>query len=265
MRFVVAIAALALAACAPNLRDPAGPFREAVLRSERVGRAIYENDVATALATELLLDAGYLAREERIVGYVAQEGEGSLLVTYVAEEAGRRMVGHEVVFPGGLRGAPAIAPTPSDTPLVGERAVMYAARQTAIGDMVQTCQTGYNTVVLPASLIGEEGWLVYMLVASMNPGERVLAGHGLVRVSADGLSSLGSTPLSRSCLIVPVELPQGTSESGLSVTHLTTSWPLETHVYTSLLYGVPLLVRTNAGTWRIDGGRIDLINLASGG
>jgi len=114
-------------------------------------------------------------------------------------------------------------------------------------------------------LIGEQGWLVYLLATTQNPGERVLAGHVLVRVNDNGLISLGATPLSLSCLIVPIDLPAGTEQAGTFVNHLTTNWPLETHVYTSLLYGLPLYVITQAGTWKVEAGRIELTDLATEG
>lgn len=279
MRLLVPTIVVALAACAPNPQTgnsggteatrlagqtaaPADAYREVVLRSERLGRALYEKDVAAALATQLLHSAGMLAGDDRITGWVTQVGEGSMLVTYVAEESGRRMVRHEVVFPGGISSRPALAPTPPNTPLIGERAVMYAARDTAIDELTPVCEPPYNTVVLPGTMIGEQGWLVYLLASTLNPGERVMAGHSMVRVSADGLTSLGVTPLSLSCLIVPNDVPQGTAQRGIFVTHRATNWPLETHVYSSLLHGLPVYVRTQAGTWTVDGDKIELKGLA---
>ncbi len=284
MRCLVPVLLAALAACAPNPQTAAGGdstyevaaapseediaataslYRESVRRSAVLGRAIYQKDYATAFATELLLDSGALAGEERIKGWVTQEGEGSLLVTYVAEEGGRRLVGYEVAFPGGLAGTPTLLPTAPDTPLVGELALMYNARETAIADLQPQCATNYNTVVIPATLIGQQGWLVYLMVASMNPGERILAGHAMAQVSPDGLTSLGTRSLSLTCQIVPVRPPEGTEPAGLFLTHLATAWPLETHVYTSLAYGVPLYVQTSAGTWTVDGDKIELTNLAT--
>ncbi len=282
VRLVVPALAAVLAACAPDpgsvdrpgssvaaipaddeIAATASLYRETVRRSERLGRAIFEKDVATAIATNLLLDAGALAGEERIIGWVTQQSEGSLLVTYVAQEGGRRMVGYEVAFPNGPFGPPTVAPTPPDTPLVGERAIMYNARETAISELRPQCDTIYNTVVLPASLIGQDGWLVYMLVASLNPGERVLGGHAVARVSADGLTSLGIAPLSLTCQIEPVQLPQGTEQSGIFLVHTTSAWPLETHVYTSLFNRLPVYVQTSTGTWTVDGDSIELTNLTA--
>ena len=60
-----------------------------------------------------------------------------------------------------------------------------------------------------------------------------------------------------------MQVPEGTEATGLIITHLTTSWPLETHVYTSLVYGVPLYVQTRVGTWIVDGGTIELTNLTA--
>ncbi len=271
---------VALAACAPNPNSapvgdpssaqpssraaaPADLYREVVLRSERLGRALYQRDFAAAAATGLLLDGGFLAGDQRITGWVTQEGEGSLLVTYVAEENGLRTVGHEIVFPSGLANPPALAPTEPNSPLIGERAVMYSARNTAIDEFRPLCNTNYNTVVLPGTLIGEQGWLVYLLATTMNPGERILAGHTLVRVSPDGLVALSTTPLSLACRIEPLDLPQGTEQAGFFINHQTTSWPLETHVYASLAYGVPVYVRTQTGTWLVENGKIELTDLAA--
>ena len=39
--------------------------------------------------------------------------------------------------------------------MIGEPAVMFAARQTAIAELQRLCDTTYNTVVLPGILIGE--------------------------------------------------------------------------------------------------------------
>lgn len=242
----------------PVVAMPEG-FRAAVERSERLGRAMFEKDMAAARATGLLLDSGFLAGDSRIHGWLTESDGESMQVTYVGEQNGRLYVAHEVGFAGGPSGIPVIGRVAPSTPLDGERARMYRARETAIAAFRPPCDRSYNTVVLPAGLDGEQGWLVYLLAATLRPDEKVLAGHGLVKVSADGTTVERITPLSLSCLVVPDAQPQGVRETGVMMTHLTTAWPLETHVYTSLLYDTPVFVQTRSGLWQIQDGRIRFV------
>jgi len=57
-----------------------------------------------------------------------------------------------------------------------ERAAAYAARQTALAAITKRCTERVNPVVLPASVIGREGWLVYVLASSVEKGLFVLGG-----------------------------------------------------------------------------------------
>jgi hypothetical protein len=63
-------------------------------------------------------------------------------------------------------------------------------------------------------------------------------------------------PLSMSRLVVPLrspEMPPDAKLSALTVTHLVTEWPLQTHVFVSLLHKLPIFVATSRGLWKIDG------------
>ena len=44
------------------------------------------------------------------------------------------------------------------------------------------------------------------------------------------------------------------------VTHLVTDWPLETHVFVSLQWHLPVYVGTRRGIWRVNGDKIALIS-----
>jgi hypothetical protein len=49
----------------------------------------------------------------------------------------------------------------------------------------------------------------------------------------------------------------------LTITHLVTDYPLETHVFTSLLVRLPVYVLTSRGTWRVNGDQIAFLGASS--
>jgi len=147
--------------------------------------------------------------------------------------------------------------------LDAEGAAIVRARQQAsiaakqLRESNALCPRKYDAVALPASLIGQEGWLVYLL-ASASPQERVLAGHHRLRVSADGRQLLEVTPLSRSCQVVDAAGDE--SQVGIMITQLIARVPFETHVLASLTYRVVVLVIAEKHTWAVLGGSIELFD-----
>jgi hypothetical protein len=229
-------------------------------RAWTTGWALYRNDAAAARASDAMVAAG-----------IGRDG----LLGYVAVPRGDDF---DVLFVGGAEEAPEIrhvvhvsaAAAPVETldpprPLDGEAAAMYRARTVALAARealardagLAPCGSPYNAAVLPASLLGETGWLVYLLAATGDPDRRILAGHLRVRFSEDGRTVLDATALSRGCLVVDRD-PKMTSEE-LYVTHVLDPAPIETHVFTSLLYQVPLWVEAGGSTWRIDRDQIIVV------
>lgn len=60
----------------------------------------------------------------------------------------------------------------------------------------------------------------------------------------------------QAALELPTRAPAGTSAAALAVSHLVTDFPLETHVFASLLNKLPIYVVTRRGYWCVDGDRI---------
>jgi hypothetical protein len=153
-------------------------------------------------------------------------------------------------------------------PLEPEAAAMFRARDVVNRSVkkfaqqagIEMCASPYNAVVLPASLRGETGWLVYLLAATTDPNRKVLTGHLRVRVSADGTTVLAVTALSKSCLLADAQ--PGLEPEGLILTHLLDPNPIETHVFTSLLYKLPLFVVAGGKKWMVVGDRITLLDPA---
>jgi hypothetical protein len=138
--------------------------------------------------------------------------------------------------------------------------VNRSAKELARKAGLEMCASPYNAVVLPASLRGETGWLVYLLAATTDPSRKILTGHLRVHVSADGATILAATALSKSCLVADGQ--PGIEPEGLYVTHLLDPNPIETHVFTSLLYKLPLLVVAGGKKWMVFGDRITLLDPA---
>ena len=88
--------------------------------------------------------------------------------------------------------------------MTAEERARFAARSTALLGITEACSQRYNTVVLrdPA---GGEGWLVYALAATTEPGLIMVGGHYRFTISADGEEILRGERLSDSCLSEPAQ------------------------------------------------------------
>jgi len=84
----------------------------------------------------------------------------------------------------------------------------------------------------------------------------VFGRHYRVLVGEDGKTVKYVHALSKSILELPPRRPNGEKPEALWVTHLVTEWPLETNVFASLLYKLPVYVGTSRGTWRVNGEKI---------
>ena len=111
-----------------------------------------------------------------------------------------------------------------------------------------------SPAVLHGSVDGGADWLVYVLATSDVPDARVLGGHARYRISADASELLEQVELSRSCLTL--EVTEAERRTPLALSHTLSSAPLETHVFTSLLYGQDVLVHTDLGVWRVRGTQV---------
>jgi hypothetical protein len=232
-----------------------GPEASAQLeQASRIGRAIFEQDEATAHATDALVAADG-GRDSRVQGWITKASGDGWITSFVTGEGGAIKVLYEVRL-AGFGAKPTVAAIDPPRPIDPESGAMFRAQRTAASAMGgRRCAESYNPVVLPGSLAAKDGWLVYFLAASSRPDALVLAGHHRVLVSADGSRVLEHTPLSKSCLVMP--RPSGANMAALVTTSLVGEYPSEAHVFTSLHYRLPLFVAmANGTTWNVDGDRI---------
>jgi Tfp pilus assembly protein PilF len=246
--------------------DPEGgipqDLREAVLRAETLGRAIFEVLTVTARATAALLAAGVAPGDPRIKAAVAMPARPGWVVYFVGEQGAEFVALYEVTFARDSASQPEVKSWEPPKSLGPEATVRVRARQTAILKPLPMCASQYSAVVLPGALVGEPGWLVYLMAGPSHPGEIVVGGHYRIDVTADGAQVHQMTPLWRECLTLalPPEIKSGSYRPFRFVaSHVVTAWPMETHVFLNLLHGVPMIVTTSRGEWRVDRGRVHFL------
>ena len=223
-----------------------------------LGREIYVQDIAAWVGTDALLAA--LTEEEKatIRGWVVL-GEGPTRTVRFLKADGEDVApGWDVVVTNGAAAAPVPA---AETAMSGETLARFQARQTAIANMGALRCGQYNSVV--ARDPDGDGWLVWLLAGTTEQGVIPVGGHYRFRVSADGLTMIRRDQLSNSCLNMSANPPPGPQgqAAALVLTQLVSKGPVETHVFLSLQFRVPLYVAADDKLFAVEGDRIRPVDL----
>lgn len=255
---VVGVAALALLAGALTSAQTSEPDPR-VVQAEQLGRAIHRYDEAAWLATDAL--ASLLGRQRPPVdGWIAVDAGPAVLVRFVRTSAEGPCAAFDSVVERGQASITRKQPCEALSPL---QAAMFRARATAAAQLDEPCSDAYNTVVLPGDILKKQGWLVYLLAATTEPGAIPIGGHYRIHVSIDGRTVVEKTRLSKGCGLLRPPPPQPGVEIGAPVvTQLLTDYPIETHVFLSLSHHLPLLVVTERGVWQVADGAIQFLRSA---
>jgi hypothetical protein len=238
-------------------------LQDQIRRSCGIGRQLYVLDKVAGIGTDVLLEHVKDPQAKGLGGYIpiqeADEGgrlKSSFLVIFFTAGTPAR-IAYEV------RVAPGVKPTfeAFDPPKLGTSsfAAFVRARQVAIAALPETHQP-INPVLVPGEANGERGILVYLLAGTKKPNVAVFGRHFRALVPVDGDAVTYMMPLSNSPLEVPTRGPNGEQPEALVVSQVVTDFPLETHVFTSLLVKKPVYVGTQRGVWRVDGDSIVLIS-----
>jgi hypothetical protein len=234
--------------------------------SAELGRIIYFVDKASAIGTDVLRDKVPDFRQRGLGAWLTLREEGTrgddsvFWVLFVTDETPARLAFRiRVPIHGDPRPEEVSPPTALDDAVLR----FLRARQSALAAVPET-KRGINPVLLPGSAVGRpDSILVYLLAAEHRRGEIVFGIHYRVLVSADGATVQQVVPLSQAPLVAsppPESLPRGAVRLSSMVSHLVTDWPLETHVFVSLLHkSHPVYVVTQRGTWLVIGDKIILV------
>lgn len=237
-------------------------LRELVSRSESIGRVLYLVDQVSAIGTDVLLAHVKSPEEHGLAGYLSlpEANSSNIAPTFWVVFYTK---GNEPNIPFRVR-VPPNGATPTFEELVPPQPttealrVLIRARETALAAPRDT-QQAMNPILLPAEVVGEKGHLVYLLAGTTRPDVAVFGKHFRVLVSEDGRSIQRIDPLTKTVFELPLIAPDASAGgriAALTMTHLVSDYPLETHVFGSLLYRLPVYVGTARGLWKVDGDRI---------
>jgi hypothetical protein len=233
-----------------------------ISRSSEIGRQLYALDRVAAAGTDVLFSNVPDALSSGIGGYLALPeasaagGSGpTFLVSFFTQDAPPR-VAYEVRFQREREPAfEAFAPPKAASPTF---ITLVRARQLALSALTSAPQP-INPLVLPASLNGEDGILVYLLAGTKQHDIAVLGKHYRFLVPPDASTVSYMMPLSNDIMEIPTKAPSGATPEALAVTQVVTDFPLETHVFVSLQIQLPIYVGTRRGMWRVEGDTISFL------
>ncbi len=240
-------------------------LRDAVARSESIGRALYLVDQVSAIGTDVLLANVKSPEQHALAGYLAlpEADTDAIAPTFWVVFYTK---GPEPTIPFRVRvppngGKPTFEELAPPNPTPEQLRTLIRARETALAAPRDTNQA-MNPVLLPAEAAGETGFLVYLLAGTTRPDVAVFGKHFRVLVSEDGRTVKRFEPLTKTVFELPLVAPDaasGARVAALTMTHLVTDYPLETHVFGSLLYKLPVYVATGRGLWNVDGDKISFL------
>lgn len=201
--------------------------------SARLGSEIFDQHAVRDLATAALAKAGGAsAAAQPSVTRAAADGWVTSFVTVQGDAA---YVTYEVRLGAGA--GPIVGAVDPPRLIDPEGGAIARAQRTARDAVRVHCGDSYEPVVLPGSALGKEGWLVYLLAGTDQPVARVIEGHRLIRVSADGRRVIEEVRLSRRCNIeAPIE-PRSDDLPGMAEAFRTLGdEPNEADYFTAMRY-----------------------------
>lgn len=251
----------------PSSRRRALPIpaemQKQVRNAQIMGRQIYILDKVSAIATDVLTEKVPNFRQKNLAGYLPFQEAGddlrpkdSYVVTFFTKDEPTRIAYEIRVKPNTTPEFAAFDPPKMAPPSF----VIFAkARQAAVAALPSFRQP-INPLIVPAELLGEKGMMVYLLAGTTKPNVAVFGRHYRVLVPEQGGPPSYVMPLSKSILELPTKGADGSAVEALMVTQLLTDWPIEIHVFTSLLARKRVYVGTKVGIWSVDGDKISLID-----
>lgn len=220
---------------------------------QKLGNELSHRDSIAARASDVVLETQPAARALKMRGWITDLHKDGDVVYMIAELPSGPRLAYTVTFHGSAK------PEVEDRrgqPLPPNIAVRYKARQSAVAALAgKLFDASHNFEVL--SDPERDGFLVYGLAATRKNGEQITGGHFRVTVSSDGSRVERVDALSHGIIKDVPKLPNGATQVAMISSQLVSNTPVETFIYTSNLYRLPMYVATKDGsTWRIVNGKI---------
>jgi hypothetical protein len=223
---------------------------------EKLGNEISRQDELAARADEVVKATHPAARALKMRGWITELGSGGDTVYLIAETASGLCLAYTATFHD--KGKPQIEDRRGQA-LPANVALRFKARETALAAVVNRLfDVPYNAEVLDDP--DGSGFLVYFLAASNRSGDRILGGHFRITVSADGSKAEQIDALSHGIIQDKTKTEERTHQKAIVISQLVSDVPVETFIYSSHLFGLPIFVGTRTGTWKVANGRIEKTN-----
>ncbi len=244
---------LALALASPSAFAQDAEQLAAIARAERIGRDLYEHDRAGWLATDEMVRAIPESERGDLRGWVTVREGDAVIVDFIAERGGALWSAHRSTF----RGEVLVEHGRVSIQLDEARQRIFRARQIALQAGTPICEAPYNVATLPPADSSTADADIYLMPATTTPGMVRVGGFVRRAVDIESGAVVETESFSRSCLSLQAQSEMNTAF--IMFTHIATPMPTETHVFLNLSHGLPIFVSMENGTWRIEGGRISLL------
>ena len=217
---------------------------------EKLGRELSRRDSIAARAADVVAERQPVANALKRRGWITELRRGGDVVYIVAETAAGPCLAYEVTFQGSKT---PVVQDKRGQPLPPKIAFRYKAVETALVALQgKFFDINYNFEVLDDP--DGSGFLVYALAATNKKGEYPTGGHYRVTVSSDGSRMERVDLLSQ---FMKSREKSGAKMEYITSTQVASNIPVETWIYSSNLYRVPIMIGTMDGaTWLINKGRI---------
>lgn len=226
---------------------------------EAFGNAIYRQDVAAWLASDALTSKITDLQGAGLKGWLVEDDGKTARVRFLRDKGAGLEVGYDVVVDS--KGAGPLT-EPADRKLTDEERLMFSARQAAAAAQPAACRGGYNAAMVKNP--DGDGWIVWLLAPAPAAGAIPVGGHYRIFVAADGKTVRRIDALSASCLLIERPKAADGKPAVAFASHIVSPTPVETHVFLSTLYKLPLAVGTNGGkdAWLVDKGKIGKLDMS---
>ena len=230
---------------------------QAILDAEAKGRAIYLHDQAAAVATDAVMKLKAFRQDGKrgqLAGWITEQRDEGIVVTFLSSESiPRARYRATVASDGRVTGEVEALEEPAA--LSSYELGAARARATAATAKFESCSKTYNSVVLRDDREGG-GWIAYLLPGTTQHGVVPIGGSYRLDLDATGEKVVGQRGFTRSCIVL--ENPR--DAVAIMITHLMDPVPTEVHVFWSAWARKPMYVGTSQGSWKIENGRIALMN-----
>lgn len=250
---------LGLLAVVVMLVQPAMAQSESAIRAfdlaviEQLGQAMYAQDQYAAQATDVVFATRGRQNDDGVRGWLVVPDGTGVRVHFIRDGVAGPEIVYDVIFAPGSR--PALA---TDVPksLNADELAQFRARQLALQAIERPCSDRYNTIVLRDPQQADR-WLVWTIAGTTENNKVMVGGHYRFTISRDGQTIIARDALSRSCLVLEKNtVPAGSQAVALTVTHIVSSTPIETHIFLGLLHQQTIYIGTaDRSIWAAESGK----------